>query len=78
MGKVCYSCGAPLGSAEYNGPAENYCRYCTDSSGDLKSRMIVQQGIADWLKSWQPELDEEMALTRAALYMKAMPAWAEK
>jgi len=32
-------------------------------------------GIAEWLKSWQPDLDEVRALARAAEYMQAMPAW---
>jgi hypothetical protein len=77
MDAMCHSCAAPLGVAEFKGPAENYCKYCTDESGKLKSRDAVQQGIAGWFKSWQPGLDDRKALSRAADYMKAMPAWAE-
>lgn len=77
MDKFCYSCAAPLEMPDFKGPAENYCKYCTDDKGNLKSRDKVQHGVAQWLKSWQPGLDQDKALARAAHYMKAMPAWAE-
>jgi hypothetical protein len=62
---------------DFKGPAEDYCRYCTDEKGTLKSRVEIQRGVAEWFKSWQPNLDDEKALARAESYMKAMPAWAE-
>ena len=62
---------------DFKGPAENYCKYCTDEKGSLKPRDAVQKGIATWFKSWQPNLDDEKANERAVHYMKAMPAWAE-
>jgi hypothetical protein len=62
---------------QFKGPAEIYCKYCTDEKGDLKSREEIHKGIAEWLKTWQPELDEETAQARATHFMKAMPAWAE-
>jgi len=77
MDKMCYSCAAPLGTADFKGPADNYCKYCTDENGNLKSREEIQKGIAEWFKGWQPNIDDEKALARAALYMKSMPAWAE-
>jgi len=77
MEKFCYSCASPLGTPEFKGPSENYCKYCTDENGDLKVRAEVQRGLAEWFKSWQPDLDDAKALARAAEYMKAMPAWAE-
>lgn len=77
MEKFCYSCSAPLDMPDFRGPAEHYCRYCTDEAGNLKPREEIQKGIARWLQSWQPDLDEDKALARAAQYMKAMPAWAE-
>jgi len=76
MEKFCHSCASPL-SGEFKGAAENYCKYCSDEKGNLKSREAVQRGIAEWFKSWQPNLDEKKALQRAATYMKSMPAWAE-
>jgi hypothetical protein len=78
MDKFCFSCAAPLNMAEFKGPAENYCKYCTDDSGNLKAKEEVRQGIVQWFKGWQPELDEQTAAARAELYMKSMPAWAEK
>jgi hypothetical protein len=46
--------------------------------GGLHPQEQVQRGIAQWLKGRQPGITEEQALERAAHYMKAMPAWAEK
>lgn len=77
MEKMCYSCSAPLENLEFKGPSEKYCKYCTDENGNLKSREEIQNGVAGWLKTWQPNLDEETAQVRAAHFMKAMPAWAE-
>ena len=78
MEKYCYSCGSPLWMDQFKGTAENYCKYCTDESGALKSREEIRQGCANWLKSWSPDLDDETALERAEHYMKSMPEWADK
>ena len=72
--KFCHSCAASLGMPDFKGPAENYCTYCTDDTGQLKSKETIQQGIAQWFKGWQPKLDEKKALERASFYMKSMPA----
>ncbi len=77
MDQFCYSCSAPLNMPEFKGPAEHYCKYCTDEKGNLKSREEILKGIAHWIQSWQPDLDEEKALKRAAYFMKAMPEWAD-
>ena len=77
MDKFCNTCAAPLNMPDFKGPAEDYCKYCTDESGNLKSRDTIQKGVADWFKSWQPGLDDQKALARAANYMKSMPAWAQ-
>ncbi|MGD9210689.1 MAG: zinc ribbon domain-containing protein [Desulfobacteraceae bacterium] len=77
MNKFCHSCSAPLNVPEFKGPAENYCVYCTDSKGALKSENEVKMGIAQWLKSWQPKLSDENAAIRAEKIMQAMPAWAD-
>ncbi|UCD18585.1 MAG: hypothetical protein JSV44_06695 [Candidatus Zixiibacteriota bacterium] len=78
MDKFCHSCSAPLNMSDFRGPAEDYCKYCTDESGNLKSRQEIRQGIAQWFKGWQPNLDEQTAIIRAELFMKAMPAWADE
>lgn len=71
----CHSCACPTSMPDFKGPAENYCRFCTDEQGNLKSREEVKQGIAQWLKMWQPGINDDIASKRASDYMKAMPAW---
>lgn len=78
MTKFCYSCSAHLDLPEFKGPAEKFCKYCTDEQGNLKSREEIHKGIAEWLRTLQPDIDEETARIRAAYFMKAMPAWADK
>lgn len=77
MQRFCHSCSAPLDVPEFKGPAEDYCKYCTDEEGQLKSREEIQRGIAQYLMSWQPNLDDQTAMVRAEHFMKAMPAWAD-
>jgi len=76
MDKFCFSCGVPI-TPEFKGIAENYCKYCSDEKGQLKSREEVKTGMVQWFKMWQPDLNDEKALVRAEHYMLAMPAWAE-
>ena len=73
----CYSCGVPLDLPGFQGPAENYCAQCTDEHGKLKSHQEILAGVAEWLKTWQPDLNDVKAMARAQHYLKAMPAWAE-
>ena len=54
MDKFCHSCAAPLSMDDFKGPAENYCKYCTDESGKFKPMLEIKQGIAGWFKGWQP------------------------
>ncbi len=74
--QFCYACGAPTNHPDFKGPVENYCKYCVDEKGTLKPKDEVKKGMAQWLQTWQPDLDEENALKRAEHYMQAMPAWA--
>jgi len=64
-------------SADTKGASESYCLYCTDQEGNLKKREDVQNGVSQWLKQWQPGIDDATAMSRAKVYMQAMPAWAE-
>ena len=73
--KFCFSCGMPLDAESQNSSGE-YCGYCTTSEGKLKSREDVMQGIAQWMKMWQPDVDDVKVLVRAKAYMHGMPAWA--
>ena len=76
MGKYCLSCAAPL-TGDFKGLAEDYCRHCTDEVGHLKSFDEIHSGTAQWLKAWQPNLEDQKAADRATCYLKAMPAWAD-
>ena len=77
MSHFCHSCAVNLNLPEFVGPVENYCKYCIDESGSVKPAEVVQEGIAHWMKNWQPDIDDETAMARAAIYMKAMPQWAD-
>jgi hypothetical protein len=78
MGQYCHSCGGPLADPNLKGPSDQFCRYCADSQGNLYPEERVQVGITQWLMTWQPGITEREARERAAHYMRAMPAWAEK
>lgn len=77
MDKYCFSCGAPLSEQFMNTASEKFCKYCADEKGKLKERKVVQEGIADWLKSLDTTNTTSDFLKRADYYMKSMPAWAE-
>jgi hypothetical protein len=61
----------------FAGPAQTLCRFYTDEQGKLKKKKEVRAGIARWMQSWQPDLDDKAARRRAKRYMRAMPAWAD-
>ena len=74
----CYSCAAPLDMPFFQGPVAHYCNQCVDEDGNLKPYGEIYAGVVDWLKTWQPNLDDAKAKERATHYLKAMPAWADK
>jgi hypothetical protein len=78
MNKFCLSCGMPLFGQDGQEIKGDYCQYCTDEKGNLKSKEEVRKGIAGWLQSWSNEGDSVNYMKRAENYMNAMPAWAEK
>ena len=75
---MCYSCGMPLTGEAADRARGNLCEYCSDDAGNLKPREEVVFGIAQWLKSWSPETQEDEFIKRASSYMDAMPAWQGK
>jgi hypothetical protein len=78
MNKFCLSCGMPLFGADGKEMPGNYCQYCTDEKGNLKSKEEITKGIAGWLQSWAPDTTGVDFTKRAEFYIKSMPAWAEK
>ena len=74
----CHACGMCLETPGFKGNSEIYCIHCTDEDGNMNvARDEVQQAMANWFKSWQPNLDHEKAMRRADLYLRAMPHWAD-
>lgn len=78
MSGHCHACTAPLASPDFQGPSEIYCKYCADAQGKLRPFTEVQDGIAGWFMGWQPNVTKEIALKRAAAFMKGLPAWADE
>ena len=75
--KNCMSCGMPMTKIKDFGgwdPANNYCVYCSNPDGSLKSYDEVLQGIASLMMVSQ-NLDEETAERAAKEHMSRMPAW---
>lgn len=75
--KFCQSCGIPLGGEMGMDFRGDYCVHCTDESGKLKEKDEIREGIAQWLAMFTPDPKADF-MQRAAHYMSAMPAWAEK
>jgi hypothetical protein len=72
-GSYCRSC---LASIEGHGSgSREYCMWCGNEDGSLKSRPEVLEIMTDWFMSWQKGLDRSEARRRAESYMQAMPAW---
>ncbi len=75
----CHACGFNLGIPGFRGKSDIYCSHCTDQDGKfIAKREGVQRAIADWFKTWQPNLDDAKAMKRADHYLKALPQWAEE
>lgn len=74
--RFCHSCMVPLDAPALWGPVAHLCRNCTDAAGKLKARSVVRKDIAEWLKGWQPAVDEAESIRRADLFMRSLPAWA--
>jgi hypothetical protein len=55
-------------------PANNYCVYCSNPDGSLKSYDEVLQSIASLIMVSQ-NIDEETAERAAKEHMSRMPAW---
>lgn len=75
--QYCHSCGMPLSAPDARGASDNYCAYCTDSNGNLKSWDEAVSGLAQYLDSWQ-NVGTEESRKRAVRYLTSMPAWAHK
>jgi hypothetical protein len=75
-GSYCRSCMASLVETHNKGASDEYCRWCSDSEGNLKSPDEVQEILTNWFMRWQKGITREAASRRVYHYMRAMPAWA--
>lgn len=74
---TCYSCGMPLEKASDHalGDANNqYCIYCTDEQGQLKSYEDILNGTANYLVHSQG-MSLEAAKGIANDMLSKLPAW---
>ncbi|MBN2007738.1 hypothetical protein JW960_00165 [candidate division KSB1 bacterium] len=76
MQNFCQSCGMPI-SEETKGH-DPFCKYCSDETGKLYPREMVQKGISEWLKQFTPHAESIDLMKRADHYLNAMPAWAQE
>ncbi len=76
MAKNCLSCGMPLNEKTGYSGKTDFCIFCTDEKGNLKSYNEVLTGIASWLRSSDRIKKNTNYHVRASEYLKSMPAWA--
>lgn len=78
MPEFCHSCAVPLDHPDAGGgPRKNYCKFCVDAGGNVKSYQQIFANITMWMRMWQPPTDDTTLAQRATDYMNAMPHWAK-
>jgi len=75
-GAFCRSCMASLSDIHNRGASDRFCRFCSDTGGDLRPEDEVHEILTGWFLHWQEGITREEASRRARHYMLAMPAWA--
>lgn len=77
MNGPCISCGMPQAEAERHGvahPDRDYCGYCSQEDGSMKSYAEVFAGFTRfWMQDQGVSEDEAQMQVRAM--MRALPAW---
>ncbi|MCX6772727.1 MAG: zinc ribbon domain-containing protein [Candidatus Micrarchaeota archaeon] len=76
MKEICISCGMPLINSKVRALGmKNWCIYCADAKGKLKSKKEVRaQMIAYFMKAKKISL--YMAERYVERHMRELPAWA--
>ena len=75
--RICESCGMPMeGAKDHGGQDEKniYCKHCTDSKGQLKSREQVREGMINYMMRSEKK---ERAVAEKLIdeHMSRMPVW---
>lgn len=74
----CQSCGMPMAqdSDHGGGRLENpYCKYCTDESGNLKTKEEVREGMINFQMQQSPGKTREEVAAEVDQHMSTMPTW---
>ncbi|UMB75899.1 hypothetical protein FXN80_17710 [Dickeya fangzhongdai] len=51
--KFCQACGIPMSAPDAHSASDQYCAYCCDSNGNLKTWEEAVSGFASFLECWQ-------------------------
>ena len=75
----CISCGMPAAEVEKHGIdiGKEFCGYCADAEGKLKSFGEVLSGYAHWMMG-EMKISEQAAYRKAMEAMEHLPAWRDK
>jgi len=79
MSKKCKSCGGPVKdypSKKVVNP--NYCPYCCDKKGELKSYRDIIDMMIDYLEDEHDEIRAKDRANTARKWLRKNPAWKEK
>lgn len=74
----CQSCGIPMAQDSDHGggrPDNPYCKYCTDPTGNLKSKEEVRQGMINFQMQQSPDKTREEIEKEIDTHMETMSAW---
>lgn len=74
-GSFCRSCMASLSIPGNRGLSRDFCRWCSDREGNLRTPEEVHEILTKWFMRWQAGISAGQASERARHYMLAMPAW---
>lgn len=56
-------------------PDNPYCKYCTDPSGNLKTKEEVREGMINFQMQQSPGKTREEVATEVDQHMSTMPVW---
>lgn len=77
--KICKSCGGPV--KEFDGMKvvnSDFCPYCVDEQGELKSYKDIVDLMIDYLKEDHKEIPARKRLDTAQKWLSENPAWEKK
>lgn len=79
QGKLCKSCSGPL--SDYKNEQlkhPDFCPYCVDDEGKLKSYGDILASMIDYIKHDHKEIPQDKQLDTAEEWLKEGPVWKEK